>query len=87
MTGPFDIPEGMPRIEHAAVDEQAQMMRYLAEMAMEDIALLPDTPRGDRFGTLARHKAGQAAREASPENAELSDEEYAKIDIDLNKGL
>jgi len=69
-------------MDHAVVDEESQMMQYLAEIAMEDLALLPDTPRGDRFGTLARHKAGQADREASPENAELSDEEYAKVDID-----
>jgi hypothetical protein len=86
MTGPFDIPEGMPRIEHAIVDEETQMMRYLAEIAMEDIRLLPDTPRGDRTGTLARHKAIYANRE-TPDDMELTDEEYAKIDIDRNKGL
>ena|SRR5688572_2924964 len=39
--GIFDAPDGMPRIEHAVVDEETQMQRYLAEVAMEDIALLP----------------------------------------------
>lgn len=80
-----DTPFQPPQIVNSQVDEESQMQRYLAEIAMEDIRLLPDTQRGDRTGTLARYKAGQPAREASPDNAELTDEEYAKVDMDRRR--
>lgn len=34
-------PGNAPRIEHAIIDEETQMMRYLAEIAMADLELLP----------------------------------------------
>ena len=80
MTGPFDIPEGMPRIEHAIVDEETQMMRYLAELAMEDIALLPHpSARRVRPGSLAaqyqEYVKREHALEAANDRAQVADVE------------
>lgn len=72
MTGPFDIPEGVPRLEHAIVDEQTQMTRYLAEIAMEDIALLPHpSARRVRPGGLLDQyrKSAEAEHAAEAANA------------------
>lgn len=60
---PFAGP-GAPRIEHAIVDEETQMMRYLADIAMADLELLPpESARKVRPDSLlASYRADVAAR-------------------------
>jgi len=61
---------GMPRIEHAVVDEQQQMQQYLAEIAMEDLRLLPDPSRRRvRKGSLLHQYQVSAAAEHAQEAA------------------
>lgn len=60
----------MPRIEHAIIDEETQTMRYLAEIAKEDLALLPpESARKVRPDSLlASYRADVAARHAAEAN-------------------
>jgi hypothetical protein len=72
----FD-PASAPRIEHAIVDEETQTQRYLAEIAMEDLRLLPDpSARRVRPGSLLdkykKDVAAQHAQEAQNDRAEVS---------------
>lgn len=63
--GVFDAPDGMPRIEHAIVDEETVMQRYLADVAMEDILLSPPmSARRVRPGSLlAQYRQDVAERQ------------------------
>jgi hypothetical protein len=71
---PFS-PGNALRIEHAIVDEETQMQRYLAEIAMEDLRLLPDPSarkvRPDSL--LAAYMSHVAVRLTIEADAPLSD--------------
>lgn len=58
---------GAPRIEHAIVDEQTQLQRYLADIAMADLELLPpESARRVRpGGLLEQYRAIAAAQHAA----------------------
>lgn len=60
---PFGL-RNAPRIEHAIIDEETQMMRYLADIAMADLELLPpESARRVRPDSLlAQYRADVAAR-------------------------
>lgn len=63
---PFTAPDGS-LITAAVVDEQMQMQRYLVEMALMDLEMLPDpSKRLVRPGSLlAAYQADVAARQAA----------------------
>lgn len=67
---PFGPDVAMPRIDHVMVDEQVQMQRYLAEIALEDLRLLPDpSARRVRPGSLLDQYQKTAAAEHAAEAA------------------
>ncbi len=45
-----------PRLEHVVIDEETQMQRYLAEIAMEDILLAGGKRRERPNGLMAQYK-------------------------------
>lgn len=45
-----------PRMEHVVIDEEMQMQKYLAEIAMEDLLLAPDKRTERPDGLMARYK-------------------------------
>lgn len=60
-----------PRLEHVIIDEEMQMQRYLAEIAMEDI-LLSGGKRTERpDGMMARYRKYAEERHAQ----EMAEEE------------
>lgn len=46
----------LPRLEHVMVDEETQMQKYLAEIAMEDLLLASGTRTERPDGLLAQYK-------------------------------
>lgn len=85
---PFGPDVAMPRIEHAVVDEQMQIQQYLADIALEDLRLLPDpSARRVRPGSLldsynrdvaARH-AVEALNEIAPVEEVVVEEVYRSV--------
>lgn len=71
---PFTAPDGS-LITAAVVDEQMQMQRYLVEMALMDLEMLPDPSRRRvRPGSLAEaYRTDVAARHAIEAKNEAAD--------------
>ncbi len=51
-----------PRMEHVVIDEETQMQRYLAEIAMEDLLLLSGKRREWPGGLMAQYRRTVAER-------------------------
>jgi hypothetical protein len=49
-----------PRMDHVIIDEETQMQKYLAEIAMEDLLLLSGTRRERPNGLMAQYKRNVA---------------------------
>lgn len=74
-----------PRMEHVIIDEETQMQRYLADIAMEDI-LLTGGKRTERPGGLMAQYRRLAAAELAAEAAGKSTEwpDWHRLTMDLS---
>ena len=76
-----------PRLEHVVIDEQQQMQKYLADIAMEDLLLATGKRTERPNGLMAKYKNSVAAQHASEETGGSANPMAEEIDIGATIGL